>query len=78
MANLAIYSGSSNCTFHTLSPLRPLVFSGNEHLLFGPYNTFYATLDEHMRRSGLGTMLNQWDQPLVVGKPSVICLHIFA
>ena len=61
------FSGCTSCTFHTITPLRPLVFSGNENLLFAPYHTYYACLGEHMRRAGIGTLLNQWDQPLAVG-----------
>ena len=60
-------SGSTLCFLHLLIPSRPLILSGNDTIILGPYHTFYGKLDEHMQRVGLSTQPNMWDQPLCVG-----------
>ncbi|KAK2161788.1 hypothetical protein NP493_1560g00023 [Ridgeia piscesae] len=60
-------SGSTLCTFHVLTPNRPLVLSGNERLTFAPYHTHYPQLEEHMEATGLQSRPNLWDNPLYIG-----------
>ncbi|KAI0227616.1 TBCC domain-containing protein 1 [Lamellibrachia satsuma] len=60
-------SGSTSCTFHVLTPNRPLVLSGNERLTFAPYHTHYPRLEEHMAAAGLQAKPNLWDNPLCMG-----------
>ena len=49
---------------------RPLLFggTGNENLTFAPYHTHYPKLEEHMVTSGLTSKLNEWNNPLLLGK----------
>ena len=68
---LMCFSGSTSCTFHILTPNRPLVLSGNEHLTFAPYHTHYPRLEEHMAAAGLQAKPNLWDNPLSIGKSPV-------
>ena len=65
---LVCFSGSTSCTFHVLTPNRPLVLSGNEHLTFAPYHTHYPKLEEHMADAGLQAKPNLWDNPLSIGR----------
>lgn len=62
------FSGSTSCTFHVLTPNRPLVLSGNERLTFAPYHTHYPRLEEHMAAAGLQAKPNLWDNPLCMGR----------
>ena len=70
-------SGSTLCFLHLLIPSRPLILSGNDTIILGPYHTFYGKLDEHMQRVGLSTQPNMWDQPLCVGTYWERCLFPF-
>ncbi|KAM9305571.1 TBCC domain-containing protein 1 [Gastrophryne carolinensis] len=56
-------SNTASCTFHILTPTRPLLFSGNQGVVFGPYHTYYAMLEDHMGQTGLATLPNYWDRP---------------
>ena len=49
---------------------RPLLFggTGNENLTFAPYHTHYPMLDAHMLMSGLTPKINEWNNPLLLGK----------
>jgi len=60
-------SGSTLCTVYLLSPNRPLLLSGNDTIRLAPYHTYYASLEDHMNRAGIGTIPNLWDQPLCIG-----------
>ncbi|XP_053327515.1 TBCC domain-containing protein 1 [Spea bombifrons] len=55
---------TTNCTFHILTPTRPLIFSGNQGVIFAPYHTHYPMLEDHMGQTGLATLPNYWDRPL--------------
>ncbi|XP_063286269.1 TBCC domain-containing protein 1 [Pelobates fuscus] len=55
---------TTNCTFHVLTPTRPLLFSGNQGVVFAPYHTYYPMLEDHMGQTGLATLPNYWDRPL--------------
>lgn len=55
------------CAIHVKTPHRPLVFGGNESLMFGPYHTFYPKLEKHMEEAGLSSLPDQWDKPLYMG-----------
>ncbi|CAH2306664.1 TBCC domain-containing 1 [Pelobates cultripes] len=55
---------TTNCTFHVLTPTRPLLFSGNQGVVFAPYHTHYPMLEDHMGQTGLATLPNYWDRPL--------------
>ncbi|GFR71320.1 TBCC domain-containing protein 1 [Elysia marginata] len=59
-------SGSTLCTLYLLTPNRPLLLSGNDTVMLAPYHTFYACLEEHMGRAGIGPSPNLWDQPLCI------------
>ncbi|XP_064618957.1 TBCC domain-containing protein 1-like [Lineus longissimus] len=67
VSNRVSVSHSQLCTFHLLTPTRPLIFSGNDSLIFAPYNTFYGRLEKHMTEVGLAEQPNVWDQPFCVG-----------
>ncbi|CAG5122680.1 unnamed protein product [Candidula unifasciata] len=60
-------SGSTLCTLYLMTPNRPLILSGNDTIMLAPYHTFYATLEEHLSRAGIGPSPNLWDQPLCIG-----------
>ncbi|GFO06708.1 TBCC domain-containing protein 1-like [Plakobranchus ocellatus] len=60
-------SGSTLCSLYLLTPNRPLLLSGNDTVMLAPYHTFYASLEEHMARAGIGPSPNLWDQPLCIG-----------
>ncbi len=53
---------------------RPLLFggTGNENLTFAPYHTHYPMLDAHMLMSGLTPKINEWNNPLLLGKLTLI------
>ncbi|XP_073414231.1 TBCC domain-containing protein 1 [Dendrobates tinctorius] len=54
---------TTSCTFHILTPTRPLLFSGNQSAVFAPFHTHYAMLEDHMGQTGLATLPNYWDRP---------------
>ena len=33
----------------------------------GPYNTFYADLEEHLNQVGIEPTVNKWNEPLALG-----------
>uniref|UniRef100_A0A4X2JTC4 TBCC domain-containing protein 1 n=1 Tax=Vombatus ursinus TaxID=29139 RepID=A0A4X2JTC4_VOMUR len=59
-------SSTTGCTFHVLTPTRPLLLSGNQMVTFGPFHTHYPMLEDHMAKTGLATVPNYWDKPMVV------------
>ncbi|XP_072496473.1 TBCC domain-containing protein 1 [Notamacropus eugenii] len=59
-------SSTTGCTFHILTPTRPLLLSGNQMVTFGPFHTHYPMLEDHMARTGLATVPNYWDKPMIV------------
>ncbi|XP_041533644.1 TBCC domain-containing protein 1 isoform X2 [Microtus oregoni] len=59
-------SSTAGCTFHVLTPSRPLILSGNQRATFAPFHTHYPMLEDHMARTGLATVPNYWDNPMVV------------
>lgn len=63
-------SSTAGCTFHVLTPSRPLILSGNQRATFAPFHTHYPMLEEHMARTGLATVPNYWDNPMVVCRES--------
>lgn len=56
-------SNTTSCTFHILTPTRPLLFNGNQGAIFAPYHTHYAMLEDHMGQTGIATLPNYWDRP---------------
>ncbi|XP_063790189.1 TBCC domain-containing protein 1 isoform X2 [Pseudophryne corroboree] len=56
-------SSTTSCTFHVLTPTRPLLFSGNQGAVFAPFHTHYSMLEDHMGQTGLATVPNYWDRP---------------
>ncbi|XP_044149167.1 TBCC domain-containing protein 1 [Bufo gargarizans] len=54
---------TTSCTFHILTPTRPLLFSGNQGVVFAPFHTHYSMLEDHMGQTGLATLPNYWDRP---------------
>ncbi|XP_032831239.2 TBCC domain-containing protein 1 [Petromyzon marinus] len=67
-----VASACSACTFHLLTPCRPLLVSapsGDTGITLAPYHTHYPLLEEHMARAGLAAVPNRWDQPLCLGGP---------
>ncbi|XP_006636353.2 TBCC domain-containing protein 1 [Lepisosteus oculatus] len=58
---------SSRCTFHALTPTRPLLLPGNEALTLAPFHTHYPSLEDHMASVGLAVVPSSWDQPLLLG-----------
>lgn len=61
-------SSTADCIFHILTPTRPLILSGNQRVTFAPFHTHYPMLEDHMARTGLATVPNYWDNPMVVCK----------
>lgn len=59
-------SSTTGCTFHIMTPSRPLILSGNQTVTFAPFHTHYPMLEDHMARTGLATVPNYWDNPMVV------------
>ncbi|XP_073503929.1 TBCC domain-containing protein 1 isoform X2 [Phyllobates terribilis] len=57
---------TTSCTFHILTPTRPLLFSGNQCAVFAPFNTHYSMLEDHMGQTGLATLPNYWDRPYLL------------
>ena len=60
-------SSSSHCKFYLCVSHCPLILGGNSHLMFGPHNTNYHQLEDHMRQCGLHPTTNQWNKPTIVG-----------
>ncbi|XP_068102995.1 TBCC domain-containing protein 1 isoform X2 [Hyperolius riggenbachi] len=56
-------SSTTSCTFHILTPTRPVLYSGNQSVTFAPYHTHYAMLEDHMGHAGIATLPNYWDRP---------------
>ncbi|XP_021065119.1 TBCC domain-containing protein 1 [Mus pahari] len=65
-------SSTTGCTFHIMTPSRPLILSGNQAVTFAPFHTHYPMLEDHMARTGLATVPNYWDNPMVVCKESSV------
>ncbi|EGW01990.1 TBCC domain-containing protein 1 [Cricetulus griseus] len=63
-------SSTTDCTFHVMTPSRPLILSGNQSVTFAPFHTHYPMLEDHMARTGLATVPNYWDNPMVVCRES--------
>ncbi|KAM4049554.1 TBCC domain-containing protein 1 [Anomaloglossus baeobatrachus] len=61
---------TTSCTFHILTPTRPLLFSGNQGAVFAPYHTHYSMLEDHMGQTGLATLPNYWDRPQLLSTES--------
>ncbi|XP_030717099.1 TBCC domain-containing protein 1 isoform X1 [Globicephala melas] len=59
-------SSTTGCIFHILTPTRPLILSGNQRVTFAPFHTHYPMLEDHMARTGLATVPNYWDNPMIV------------
>ncbi|XP_028846989.1 TBCC domain-containing protein 1 isoform X2 [Denticeps clupeoides] len=58
---------STRCTFHILTPMRPLLLPSNSSLTLGPFHAHYPLLEDHMASVGLAVVPNLWDQPLLLG-----------
>lgn len=67
VAGRVAFGTSSHCTAFILTPTRPLLLPGNTDITFGPFPTFYPSLEDHMASVGLAVVPNVWDQPLVLG-----------
>lgn len=63
-------ASTTGCTFHVMTPSRPLILSGNQRATFAPYHTHYPMLEDHMARTGLATVPNYWDNPVAVYRES--------
>lgn len=67
-----------NCTGIQLNILvnqNPLLVGDNHGLVFGPYNTFYASLQRHLDTVGLTPYVNAWDKPIPYSKTVIYDLH---
>lgn len=67
VAGRVAIGGSSHCTIHALTPTQPLLLPGNTNITFGPYHTYYPSLEDHMASVGLAVVPNAWDHPLLLG-----------
>lgn len=72
VAGRAVFGASSNCTAFILTPTRPLLLPGNTDITFGPFHTFYPSLEDHMASVGLAVVPNVWDQPLILGTEGLL------
>ncbi|XP_054569790.1 TBCC domain-containing protein 1 isoform X3 [Eptesicus fuscus] len=59
-------SSTTGCIFHILTPTRPLILAGNHTVTFAPFHTHYPMLEDHMAKTGLATVPNYWDNPMIV------------
>lgn len=59
-------SSTTGCVLHILTPTRPLILSGNHTVTLAPFHTHYPMLEDHMARTGLATVPNHWDNPMIV------------
>ncbi|XP_053554522.1 TBCC domain-containing protein 1 [Bombina bombina] len=64
-------SSTTNCTFHILTPTRPLFFSGNQGVVLAPFHTHYPMLEDHMGQTGLATLPNYWDRPHLLSSENI-------
>ncbi|XP_075462936.1 TBCC domain-containing protein 1 isoform X3 [Ascaphus truei] len=64
-------SSTTSCTFHILTPTRPLLFSGNRGVVLSPFHTHYPMLEDHMGQTGLATLPNYWDKPLFLSTENI-------
>lgn len=55
------------CVFFLGVNQRPLIVGDNHKLQVGPYNTFYADLEEHLNQVGIEPTVNKWNEPLALG-----------
>ncbi|XP_055008380.1 TBCC domain-containing protein 1 isoform X2 [Boleophthalmus pectinirostris] len=72
VAGRVVFGASSHCTAFILTPTRPLLLPGNTDISFGPFHTFYPSLEDHMASVGLAVVPNVWDQPLVLGTDGIL------
>lgn len=72
VAGRVAFGASSHCTAFVLTPTRPLLLPGNTDITFGPFHTFYPSLEDHMASVGLAVVPNVWDQPLVLGTEGLL------
>uniref|UniRef100_A0A3B3ZVI2 C-CAP/cofactor C-like domain-containing protein n=1 Tax=Periophthalmus magnuspinnatus TaxID=409849 RepID=A0A3B3ZVI2_9GOBI len=72
VAGRVVFGASSHCAAFILTPTRPLLLPGNADISFGPFHTFYPSLEDHMASVGLAVVPNVWDQPLVLGADGVL------
>eukprot|EP01127_Copromyxa_protea_P019037 TRINITY_DN6096_c0_g1_i2.p1 TRINITY_DN6096_c0_g1~~TRINITY_DN6096_c0_g1_i2.p1 ORF type:complete len:829 (-),score=150.61 TRINITY_DN6096_c0_g1_i2:430-2892(-) len=56
---------SRKLNLNLLANSRPLLLGDNSNIIFGPYNTHYACLEQHLDLAGLITDKNFWDSPVV-------------
>ncbi|XP_048210498.1 TBCC domain-containing protein 1-like [Perognathus longimembris pacificus] len=59
-------SSTTDCVLHLLTPSCPLILSGNQRVTFAPFHAHYPMLEDHMARTGLATVPNYWDNPMIV------------
>lgn len=55
------------CVFFLGVSQRPLMVGDNHKLQVGPYNTYYAQLEEHLKQVGIEPTINKWNEPLALG-----------
>lgn len=72
VAGRVAIGASSHCTAFILTPTRPLLLPGNTNITFGPFHTFYPSLEDHMASVGLAVVPNVWDQPLILGTEGLL------
>ncbi|NP_001121322.1 TBCC domain-containing protein 1 [Xenopus laevis] len=61
---------TTNCTFHILTPTRPLFYCGNQGAVLAPFHIRYSMLEDHMAQTGLATVPNSWDRPFLFSTES--------
>ncbi len=54
------------CTFHLLTPSSPILLSGCDNVIFAPFNSSYAGIEDDAYSCGLSDSLNMWNKPIVV------------
>ncbi|XP_072301046.1 TBCC domain-containing protein 1 [Eucyclogobius newberryi] len=72
VAGRVVFGASSLCTAFLLTPTRPLLLPGNRDIAFGPFHTFYPSLEDHMASVGLAVVPNVWDQAMVLGTEGLV------
>eukprot|EP00002_Diphylleia_rotans_P001924 TRINITY_DN11158_c0_g1_i1.p1 TRINITY_DN11158_c0_g1~~TRINITY_DN11158_c0_g1_i1.p1 ORF type:complete len:521 (+),score=98.00 TRINITY_DN11158_c0_g1_i1:73-1635(+) len=57
---------SQDCTFNLCTNLNPILSGTNSRITFGPYNTSYPSVKEHLTVCAIFPEINKWDLPINV------------
>ena len=55
-----------DCTFYLMTSTKPVMLDGNRAVKLAPHGSYYPTLEDDLRGTGLHGATNCWDSPLNV------------